>query len=51
LLAEHFDSSMPIAEIAKAHERTKGAIAARLVRLGKVASRDETLMRNRPDRS
>ncbi len=51
LLAEHFDSGMPIADIAKVHERTKGAIAARLVRLGKVASRDEALMRNRPDRS
>ena len=49
LLAERFDSGMPITEIAKTHERTKGAIAARLVRLGKVASRDEALMRIRPD--
>jgi hypothetical protein len=48
LLAERFDSGMPIVEIAKVHERTKGAIAARLVRLGKVANRHEALMRVKP---
>ena len=41
LLAKRFDSGMPIDEIAKAHNRTKGAIASRLVRLGKIASREE----------
>lgn len=49
LLAERFDSGMPIAEIAKTHQRTKIAIAARLVRLGKVSSRDEVLVRVRQD--
>jgi hypothetical protein len=41
LLAERFDRGMPIDEIAKAHNRTKGAIASRLVRLGKIASTDK----------
>jgi hypothetical protein len=49
LLAQRFDSGMPITEIAKAHNRTKGAIAARLVRLGKIESRDEAFMKVRPD--
>ena len=40
LLAERFDSGMPIAEIAKAHNRTKGAISSRLARLGKIESTD-----------
>jgi hypothetical protein len=41
LLAERFDSGMPIAEIAKVHKRTKGAISSRLVKLGKIESTDE----------
>jgi len=45
LLAREFDSGMPIDKIAEKHQRTKVAIAARLVRIGKVASRDEALMR------
>jgi hypothetical protein len=41
LLEECFDSGIPIAEIAKSHHRTVTAIAARLVKIGKVSSRDE----------
>ena len=48
LVARQFDSGMSIEQIAQNHKRTKGAIAARLVRLGKVSSRDEALMRVRP---
>ena len=44
LLAREFDSGMPIHKIAGKHQRTKVAIAARLVRIGKAASRDEVLM-------
>ena len=44
LLAKQFDSGTPILQIAKEHQRTKGAIAARLVRIGKIASRDEVLL-------
>jgi hypothetical protein len=41
LLAERFDSRMPITEIAKAHNRTKGAITSRLAKLGKIESTKE----------
>lgn len=44
LLASQYDSGMPIGQIANAHQRTKVAIAARLVRLGKVENRDQALM-------
>lgn len=49
LLARRFDSGIPLAEISKLHQRTENAIAARLVRIGKVSSRDEArkdIMRN-----
>lgn len=46
LLAERFGKGMSIAEIAKAHNRTKGAIASRLVRLGKIASTDNGFKAN-----
>jgi len=41
LLVEAFDSCAPLKQIAVNHCRTKGAIAARLVRLGKVSGRSE----------
>ena len=37
LLAQAHDAGMTIAELARAHERTTGAITARLVRLGRIA--------------
>ena len=40
-LLDEFDSKMPIAEIAKEHVRSKGAIEARLVKLGRI-SKPET---------
>jgi len=42
-LAEEFDKGMPANEIAARHARTRGSIAARLVRIGKVSERDEVL--------
>ena len=42
-LAEEFDKGMPAKEIAARHSRTRGSIAARLVRIGKVSERDEVL--------
>ena len=36
LLAQAHDAGMTIAELARAHERTTGAITARLVRLGRI---------------
>ncbi len=41
LLAERFDSGIPIAEIAKKHQRTKGAITSQLAKLGKITNADE----------
>ena len=41
LLIERFDAGMPIAEIAKLHQRTQTAIESRLLRLNRVSSRDE----------
>lgn len=38
LLAQRFDSGIPINEIAKAHHRTKGAITSQLIKLGKIES-------------
>ena len=40
-LVREFDSAMPIAQIAAIHQRTRGAISSRLVRLGKITRRDE----------
>lgn len=40
-LMEEFDSGMPIKDMAHQHQRTVGAIEARLARLGKVPSRDD----------
>lgn len=40
-LLDEFDSKMPLAEIAKEHDRTKGGIEARLVKLGRI-SKPET---------
>lgn len=40
-LVQEFDSAMPIAQIADTHQRTRGAISSRLVRLGKITRRDE----------
>jgi hypothetical protein len=39
-LKETFDQGMSIKELAHKHQRTVGAIEARLVKLGKVPSRD-----------
>lgn len=39
-LKEEFGSGMPIKDMAQMHQRTVGAIEARLVRLGKVPDRD-----------
>ena len=36
VLTARFDSGMPMAEIAKLHGRTKGAIESKLVALGKM---------------
>lgn len=40
-LVERFDAKTSIAEIARLHGRTEGAITARLVRLGKIVAREE----------
>lgn len=40
-LVREFDSGIPIAQIATTHQRTRGAISSRLVRLGKISRRDE----------
>jgi len=37
LLVQNFDAGMSEPELAKAHQRTKGSIRSRLVRLGKIA--------------
>ena len=40
-LGERFDAGASVAEMAQQHRRTKGAVRARLVRLGKVNDRSE----------
>ena len=40
-LLREFESKMPSAEIAENHKRTIEAIAARLVKLGKLQSRED----------
>ena len=37
LLCSEFDGGTPIPEIARAHNRTRGAITSRLVKLGRIA--------------
>lgn len=37
-LADSFDQGNPIASLVEMHERTKGSISARLVKLGKITS-------------
>jgi ATP-dependent RNA circularization protein (DNA/RNA ligase family) len=46
-LIKQYDSAMPIGQIAKEHQRTQVAIAARLVKLGKVENREQALTMNR----
>jgi hypothetical protein len=50
-LAIAFEAGASIDEIAIAHERTKGAIAARLVTLGLIAERSDVYLRNPSQRS
>jgi hypothetical protein len=45
LLLELFDSQENIERMAQLHQRSKGAIAARLVRLGRIAERSEVYCR------
>ena len=40
LLCEHFDSGIPVNDIAKVHGRTRGSISSRLVGLGKIEVRN-----------
>ncbi|MGU5847888.1 hypothetical protein [Aeromonas hydrophila] len=41
MLANNFDSGSRIDELSKIHKRTKGSIASRLVRLGKIEERSD----------
>jgi hypothetical protein len=41
LLAEAFDGGVPLVDLAAKHSRTQGAIAARLVKLGRISKRAE----------
>lgn len=53
-LAREFDGRTKISAIARAHGRTRGAILARLIRLGKLVARNQvpaSLQDERPDRS
>jgi hypothetical protein len=45
LLAKRFDEGMEIGQIAKEHQRTRGSIAARLVKIGKITERAEVYIR------
>jgi hypothetical protein len=45
-LARLFDSGANLAEIAKEFQRTRGSIASRLVRLGKVSDRQSAFVAN-----
>jgi hypothetical protein len=40
-LTKRFDAGWNVADLAKHHQRTRGAIQARLVRLGKIKNRGE----------
>ena len=48
-LGRRFDQGWAVERLAEAHERTRGAIAARLVRIGKIKERDEVLQMDRSD--
>ena len=45
-LVKSFDSGRPVADIATAFRRTRGSIASRLVRLGKVPDRQSAFVAN-----
>ncbi|TOB71750.1 hypothetical protein [Vibrio parahaemolyticus] len=45
MLSKGFDSGLSIDELSKSHKRTKGSIASRLVRLGKVNERSDVYVR------
>jgi hypothetical protein len=45
-LAESFDSGQAVTDIAKSFQRTRGSIASRLVRLGKVPDRQSAFVSN-----
>ena len=45
VLLAAFDAELPIKEIARKHARTEGAIAARLVRLGRIKERADVYAR------
>jgi hypothetical protein len=45
-LTELFDSGQAVGDIAKAVQRTRGSIASRLVRLGKVSDRQSAFVAN-----
>ena len=49
LLAQAHEAGMTIAELARAHERTTGAITARLVKLGRIALPPGLRLRGMPD--
>lgn len=44
-LAKSFDNGITVEQLAIDHRRTKGAIAARLVRVGKITKRHEVYVR------
>ncbi|EGU29188.1 hypothetical protein VIBRN418_07975 [Vibrio sp. N418] len=44
-LSQGFDSGMSVDELSLSHKRTKGSIASRLVRLGKINERSEIYVR------
>ncbi|MGY3854905.1 hypothetical protein ACW5W8_19080 [Aeromonas aquatilis] len=45
LLANSFDSGLGVDELSRIHKRTKGSIASRLVRLGKINERSDIYTR------
>ncbi|MBL0626760.1 hypothetical protein ACET8S_15545 [Aeromonas veronii] len=45
LLANSFDSGLGVDELSRIHKRTKGSIASRLVRLGKINERADIYTR------
>ena len=49
LLAQAHEAGMTIAELARAHERTTGAITARLVKLGRIAMPPGLRLRGMPE--
>lgn len=48
-LISAFDSGMSIVEIANKHQRTRGSIASRLVRLGKIEERNDVYNRRKDE--